>query len=170
MNVLVIYTHPHRKSLNGSFLQKTLDGLDHNKSVNQVDVLDLYKEGFNPLLVFNEDRKRRDMSKDPALRKYREQIKALTDKKAAGGLKPEQIKQIDKKLGGLRGNLKDVAKKRAGIVKRKASKKLKAANAKIQNAKDKSTIIDYTEKRGAKLIKKGNKKKAEAQKRLNMFK
>jgi len=75
MNVLVIYTHPHRKSLNGSFLQKTLDGLDHNKSVNQVDILDLYKENFNPLLVFNEDKKRRDMFKDHALRKYREQIR-----------------------------------------------------------------------------------------------
>lgn len=74
MNVLVIYTHPHHQSLNGSFLQKTLDGLDNNKIVNQVDVLDLYKENFNPLLVFNEDKKRRDMFKDPALSKYREQI------------------------------------------------------------------------------------------------
>jgi len=74
MNVLVIYTHPHKKSLNGAFLEKTLQGLDKNEKVHSVEVLDLYEEQFNPLLIFNEENKRRDLNKDPSLGKYREQI------------------------------------------------------------------------------------------------
>ncbi|MBF9016308.1 MULTISPECIES: NAD(P)H-dependent oxidoreductase [unclassified Oceanispirochaeta] len=74
MNVLVIYTHPHRKSLNGAFLERTLQGLDRNEKVNDVEVLDLYKEQFDPLLKFNEEMKRRDMYKDPSMDKYRAQI------------------------------------------------------------------------------------------------
>ena len=74
MNVLVIYTHPHKDSLNGAFLKKTISGLGNNETVKNIEVLDLYEEGFNPLLSFNEEKKRRDMYKDPALKKYRDQI------------------------------------------------------------------------------------------------
>lgn len=74
MNILVIYTHPHRNSLNGSFLQKTLEGLEINKKVDNLEVLDLYKEDFNPVLVFNDEKRRRDMHKDQSLAKYRNQI------------------------------------------------------------------------------------------------
>lgn len=74
MNVLVIYTHPHKKSLNGAFLEKTLKGLDSNQSVKNVELLDLYEERFDPLLIFNDEIKRRDMYKDPSMEKYRAQI------------------------------------------------------------------------------------------------
>lgn len=74
MNLLVIYTHPNHKSLCYSFLQKVLKGSSENSNIKEVQVLDLYEEGFNPLLVFNEKKRRRDMYCDPNLEKYREQI------------------------------------------------------------------------------------------------
>jgi len=74
MNVLVIYTHPHKKSLNGAFLEKTLGGLNKNEKVGNIEILDLYEEQFDPALIFNDENKRRDMHRDPSLKKYREQI------------------------------------------------------------------------------------------------
>ncbi len=74
MNVLIIYTHPHKKSLNGAFLESTLNGLKLNNRVNEIEVLDLYKEDFDPILIFNDDKRRRDMFIDPELTKYRDQI------------------------------------------------------------------------------------------------
>lgn len=37
-------------------------------------MLDLYKEDFDPVLMFDKSKKRRDMHLDPAFSKYREQI------------------------------------------------------------------------------------------------
>lgn len=74
MNVLIVYTHPNHESLNYAFLQKTLEGIKANPKDTNVQVLDLYEEGFNPALVFNGDKRRRDMHSDPETSKYREQI------------------------------------------------------------------------------------------------
>lgn len=74
MNILIVFTHPDTKSLNGAFLEKTLAGLRKNEGVDQIEILDLYREQFNPLLVFNEHSKRRDMHKDPSMQKYRSQM------------------------------------------------------------------------------------------------
>jgi len=74
MNVLVIYTHPNHQSLSYAFLQEVLRGCGENTAVTEVKILDLYEEGFNPVLVFNENKRRRDMHKDPALAQYREQL------------------------------------------------------------------------------------------------
>lgn len=74
MNLLVIYTHPNHKSLCYAFLQKVLEGSNKNSNIKEIQVLDLYEEGFNPLLVFNENKRRRDMHCDPNLEKYRQQI------------------------------------------------------------------------------------------------
>ncbi|WP_289142040.1 NAD(P)H-dependent oxidoreductase [uncultured Brevibacillus sp.] len=74
MKLLVIYTHPNHKSLSYSFLEKVIKGGQENPSIEDIQVLDLYEEGFNPLLVFNEEKRRRDMHRDPALEKYRNQI------------------------------------------------------------------------------------------------
>jgi len=74
MQVLVVYTHPHRKSLNGAFLDKTIAGLGSNESVKHVEVLDLYEEDFDPRLTFNEEERRRDLHKHPYMEKYRNQI------------------------------------------------------------------------------------------------
>ncbi|OXM85794.1 NAD(P)H-dependent oxidoreductase [Paenibacillus rigui] len=74
MKVLVIYTHPNHQSLSYAFLQKVIQGSKDNSHITEVDVLDLYAEGFDPVLVFNENKRRRDMHADPALAKYREQL------------------------------------------------------------------------------------------------
>jgi NAD(P)H dehydrogenase (quinone) len=74
MKVLVIYTHPNHTSLSYAFLQKVIEGSQVNPNVTDLEVLDLYEEGFNPLLVFNENKRRRDMHSDPSLEKYRNQI------------------------------------------------------------------------------------------------
>ncbi|KON70838.1 NAD(P)H dehydrogenase [Peribacillus butanolivorans] len=74
MNMLVIYTYPNHKSLSYAFLQKIIKGSNENPNIKELRVLDLYEEGFNPLLVFNEHKRRRDMHRDPHLEKYRNQI------------------------------------------------------------------------------------------------
>lgn len=74
MNILIVYTHPNHSSLNYSLLQKALSGINANTSDKQVQVLDLYEEGFNPTLIFNESKRRRDLYLDPETKKYRDQI------------------------------------------------------------------------------------------------
>lgn len=74
MNMLVIYTYPNHKSLSYAFLQKVIKGSKENTHIKGLQVLDLYEEGFNPLLEFNEHKRRRDMHRDPQLEKYRNQI------------------------------------------------------------------------------------------------
>lgn len=74
MNVLLIYTHPNHKSLSYSFLQEVVRGCKENTYVNEVKVVDLYEIGFNPVLVFNETKRRRDMHRDENLQEYRDQI------------------------------------------------------------------------------------------------
>ncbi|WP_312470663.1 NAD(P)H-dependent oxidoreductase [Neobacillus sp.] len=74
MKILIIYTHPNHNSLSYAFLQKVIKGSNENPNIEELQVLDLYEEGFNPLLVFNEQKRRRDMYRDPHLEKYREQI------------------------------------------------------------------------------------------------
>ncbi|EPD53294.1 hypothetical protein HMPREF1210_01025 [Paenisporosarcina sp. HGH0030] len=74
MKTLVIYTHPNHQSLSYAFFQKVIQGSSENPNKAEIKVLDLYKEEFNPILVFNEKKRRRDMHSDPQLEKYREQI------------------------------------------------------------------------------------------------
>lgn len=74
MKMLIIFTYPNHKSLNYAFLQKVMRGSNENPKIKEIQVLDLYEEGFNPLLVFNEQKRRRDMHTDPSIEKYREQI------------------------------------------------------------------------------------------------
>lgn len=74
MNLLVIYTHPNHQSLSYAFLQKVLEGSRENPKISGIQVLDLYAESFDPVLVYNEEKRRRDMHREPCLAKYREQI------------------------------------------------------------------------------------------------
>lgn len=74
MKTLIIYTYPNHKSLNYAFLQEIIKGCNENPYIKELQILDLYEEEFNPLLVFNEGKRRRDMYRDPDLEKYREQI------------------------------------------------------------------------------------------------
>ncbi|WP_433944192.1 NAD(P)H-dependent oxidoreductase [Paenibacillus sp. SN-8-1] len=74
MKTLIIFTHPNHQSLSYSFLQTTIQGLQDNPNTHEIEVLDLYAESFDPLLVFNEHKRRRDMHIDPNLEKYRKQL------------------------------------------------------------------------------------------------
>ncbi|KAA0965047.1 NAD(P)H-dependent oxidoreductase [Sporosarcina sp. ANT_H38] len=74
MKTLVIYTYPNHKSLNYEFLQKVIKGSNENPNIKELQVLDLYEEKFDPLLVFNEHKRRRDMYRDSRIEKYRTQI------------------------------------------------------------------------------------------------
>lgn len=74
MKTLIIYTYPNHQSLNYAFLQKVIQGCNENPKITEIQILDLYKEKFNPLLVFNEQKRRRDLYLDPDLEKYRNQI------------------------------------------------------------------------------------------------
>ena len=75
MNTLIIYTHPNHQSLNYAFLEQVLNGISENDRINDVKVVDLYKEGFDPVLFFDENRKRRDMHIDPEFLTFRDQIR-----------------------------------------------------------------------------------------------
>ncbi|QGX65111.1 flavodoxin family protein [Bacillus sp. ms-22] len=75
MNVLMIYTHPHHNSLNGAFFKEILKGSEENPNVQEVRIIDLYQDKFDPVLIFNEVKKRRDMHKDPEIQEYQEKIK-----------------------------------------------------------------------------------------------
>ncbi|GGH31161.1 NAD(P)H-dependent oxidoreductase [Paenibacillus segetis] len=74
MKVLIIYTHPNHQSLSYAFLQEVIRGSTENTAIEDVRVLDLYEEGFNPVLVFNDNKRRRDMHRDPDFARYREQL------------------------------------------------------------------------------------------------
>ncbi|CAI7726997.1 NAD(P)H-dependent oxidoreductase [Bacillus altitudinis] len=76
MNVLIIYTHPHHNSLNGAFFKEILKGSEENPNVQEVRIIDLYQDKFDPVLIFNEEKKRRDMHKDPEIQEYQEKIKS----------------------------------------------------------------------------------------------
>ncbi|TGA96225.1 flavodoxin family protein [Sporolactobacillus shoreae] len=73
MNVLIIYAHPNPKSFNHAVLEQVQKGL--GESHHEVSVIDLYQEGFDPVLIFNEKRKRRDMKNDPEMARYRDLVK-----------------------------------------------------------------------------------------------
>ncbi len=72
MNTLIVYTHPNEKSLNSSIFNNVKEIIKSNK--HEFDIIDLYKENFNPVLVFNENQKRRDLFKDQETEKYRKLI------------------------------------------------------------------------------------------------
>jgi len=74
MKMLIIYTHPNHRSLSYSFLQKVLKASSESPVISEIQILDLYEEGFNPILEFNESKRRRDMHSDSNFEKYRKQL------------------------------------------------------------------------------------------------
>ncbi|MRX74263.1 flavodoxin family protein [Bacillus lacus] len=74
MNVLIVYTHPNQHSLCNAFLQEVKRGCEDNESIHNIKILDLYHVKFNPVLEFNEKRRRRDMHIDPEIKEYRDQL------------------------------------------------------------------------------------------------
>ncbi|WP_066191348.1 NAD(P)H-dependent oxidoreductase [Gracilibacillus timonensis] len=74
MNVLIVFSYPNQEGLNYAFLQKVIKACEENPDVRSFQVLDLYQQGFDPVLVFNHQKKRRHMYKDLELQSYRDQI------------------------------------------------------------------------------------------------
>lgn len=73
MNVLIIYAHPNSASFNHAVLEKVKQGLQ--QSEHTYTVIDLYHDHFDPVLVFNDMFKRRDLKKDPETERYRTLVK-----------------------------------------------------------------------------------------------
>lgn len=70
---LVIYAHPDPQSFNHAIYEQVVRGLkDKGQSY---DVINLYKEGFDPVLVHNREKKRSEMKNDPELATYRRLVK-----------------------------------------------------------------------------------------------
>lgn len=74
MNLLIVYAHPNHESLNYAFYNKVLEGIDANNKKINVQTLDLYEEDFDPILVHNHEKRRRDMATEAELKSHRDQI------------------------------------------------------------------------------------------------
>lgn len=70
--ILVVYCHPNPASFTRAVHESVLAGLA--RSDCDVQVLDLYDEHFEPALVVDAQRRRRDLDKVEATRPHREQI------------------------------------------------------------------------------------------------
>ncbi|KAA6473828.1 NAD(P)H-dependent oxidoreductase [Bacillus swezeyi] len=73
MQTAVIYAHPNPNSFNGAILNQVVKALEDGKK--SYTVIDLYKERFDPVLIFNEQKRRSEMKNDPETAKYRNIIK-----------------------------------------------------------------------------------------------
>ncbi|MGX7151244.1 NAD(P)H-dependent oxidoreductase [Enterococcus ureasiticus] len=71
MNILIIYAYPNTTGYTHTILNNIHQGTEQQ---NTVKIIDLYKENFDPVLVFNEQKKRKNMQFDEETAIYREQI------------------------------------------------------------------------------------------------
>ncbi|HZG75911.1 MAG TPA: NAD(P)H-dependent oxidoreductase [Paenibacillus sp.] len=70
MNIVLISAHPNPNSLNGAIRDTIRRGFaDAGHDVRDID---LYADAFDPVLVVNETRRRRDLHLDPDTARYRE--------------------------------------------------------------------------------------------------
>ncbi|MBN2694213.1 NAD(P)H-dependent oxidoreductase [bacterium] len=73
MKTLIVYAHPNEESLNFELLKNVEKTLENSKK--EFKTIDLHKDGFNPVLIFNKDKKRRDLHLDSETESYRELVK-----------------------------------------------------------------------------------------------
>ncbi|QII48062.1 NAD(P)H-dependent oxidoreductase [Bacillus paralicheniformis] len=73
MQTAVIYAHPNPNSFNGAILNQVIKALEDGK--HSYDVIDLYKDRFDPVLLFDDKKRRSDMKRDPETAEYRRIIK-----------------------------------------------------------------------------------------------
>ena len=71
MNILIIYTYPNHQSFNSAILKVVQQNLSKDHTVK---ILDLYEDQFDPVLLFDDMHKRRDLSTVPDMEKYRNLI------------------------------------------------------------------------------------------------
>lgn len=72
MRVLVVYAYPNHEGFAHAVCQNVLEGL--REAGAAYDLIDLYEEGFNPMLVFNATKHRSQMKTDPETAHYRELV------------------------------------------------------------------------------------------------
>jgi len=70
--VYLIVAQPTHHSLSFASFENIKKGLED--AGHEIKTLDLYKENFNPVLVFNENKRRRDLQHDTEMKAYRETI------------------------------------------------------------------------------------------------
>jgi NAD(P)H dehydrogenase (quinone) len=70
--VYLIVAQPSKSSLSHASFESLKNGLE--AAGHEVKTLDLYEENFDPVLVFNENKLRRDLQHDPEMQIYREMI------------------------------------------------------------------------------------------------
>jgi NAD(P)H dehydrogenase (quinone) len=70
--VYLILAQPSKASLSHASFESIKKGLE--TAGHEVKTLDLYEENFNPVLVFNENKRKRDLQYDPETQIYREAI------------------------------------------------------------------------------------------------
>ncbi|UAY70343.1 NAD(P)H-dependent oxidoreductase [Bacillus paralicheniformis] len=73
MQTAVIFAHPNPNSFNGAILNQVIKALEDGK--HSYDVIDLYKDRFDPVLLFDEKKRRSDMKHDPETAEYRRIVK-----------------------------------------------------------------------------------------------
>ncbi|EHJ52937.1 NAD(P)H-dependent oxidoreductase [Streptococcus macacae] len=71
MNILIIYAHPSHQSFNAAILKQIQNNLN---SQHHLKVLDLYAEKFDPVLIFDDQHRRRDLDKVAEMEAYRQLI------------------------------------------------------------------------------------------------
>ncbi|KAA9022038.1 NAD(P)H-dependent oxidoreductase [Niallia endozanthoxylica] len=74
MKVLLIYAHPNEESFTHAVMERLQAGLILGE--HEVQTIDFYKEEFDPVLVVNTSRRRRDLLQDPYTERYRNRIAA----------------------------------------------------------------------------------------------
>ncbi|MDY0282524.1 MAG: NAD(P)H-dependent oxidoreductase [Salinivirgaceae bacterium] len=73
MNVLIVYAHPNPQSFNAAILKEVERGLQ--EAGHTYTVIDLYKDNFDPVLVYNDKIRRRDLKNHPETAHYRELVR-----------------------------------------------------------------------------------------------
>jgi len=69
MKVLVIYAHPNPESFTHAVLEQLQRGLTEAR--HDIQTIDLYQEAFDPVLVIDSTRRRRDLIHDAYTERYR---------------------------------------------------------------------------------------------------
>ncbi|MWN32748.1 MULTISPECIES: NAD(P)H-dependent oxidoreductase [unclassified Gilliamella] len=78
MKTLIIYSHPYEKSYNHAILERTVSLL--KESGKDFDIIDLYKDGFNPIYTPEELRLySTGQTTDPLVEKYQKMITDASD-------------------------------------------------------------------------------------------
>lgn len=71
MNILIIYAYPNTTGYTYAIMNTIRQGIEKQ---NAVKIIDLYQENFDPVLIFNQTKKRRNMQFDEETASYRQQI------------------------------------------------------------------------------------------------